>query len=116
METDGPLRCASLPLPHGAARTPRTCTLPRAPIRGGGRRWRYGTPMGRPPVSSEERVATAVRFPKSLHQRLHGAATDRDVSVNLLVTKAVALYLDRLPGLETVLEPQHGDTPADATT
>ncbi len=63
----------------------------------------YGAGMGRPRVCDEPRIATAVRLPESLHQRLHDAATDRDVSVNLLVTRAIGEYLDRLPSAEQTL-------------
>jgi hypothetical protein len=62
--------------------------------------------MGRPRVSAERRIATAVRLPESIHRRLHLAASDRDVSVNLLVTKAVDDYLQRLPSADTVLSPE----------
>lgn len=41
-------------------------------------------------------MATAVRLPASVHGRLHEAATDRDVSANLLITRAVTEFLDRL--------------------
>lgn len=41
-------------------------------------------------------MATAVRLPVSVHERLHDAAADRDVSANLLVTRAVTEFLDRL--------------------
>lgn len=59
--------------------------------------------MGRPRISSEPRIATAVRLPQSLHRRLQVAASDRDVSANLLITKAVDEYLDRLPSTDKVL-------------
>jgi predicted HicB family RNase H-like nuclease len=59
--------------------------------------------VGRPRTSEEKRVATAVRLPESVHRRLHEAAADRDVSVNLLVTRAVGEYLDRLPPADVVL-------------
>ncbi len=62
--------------------------------------------MGRPKLHEEPRVTTAVRIPKSLHQRLHKAAAERDVSVNRLVTRAVSDYLDRLPDADTSLDPQ----------
>ena len=52
--------------------------------------------MTRPRVYNEARVATAVRLPESLHKRLQQVAEDRDVSANLLITKAVGDYLDRL--------------------
>ena len=53
--------------------------------------------MPRPRTYEEPRVATAVRLPESIHRRLHDAATDRDVSANLLVIRAVSELLDRLP-------------------
>lgn len=42
------------------------------------------------------RTATAIRFPDDLHAQLVQAAQERDVSVNLLVVKAVADFLPRL--------------------
>jgi predicted HicB family RNase H-like nuclease len=42
-------------------------------------------------------VTTAVRLPASLHDHLRDCALERDVSVNLLVTRAVEAYLDQLP-------------------
>ena len=59
--------------------------------------------MSRPRTFDEKRVATAVRLPESVHRRLHQAATERDVSANLLVTRAVCDYLDRLPSPNDVL-------------
>ena len=53
--------------------------------------------MGRPKTYDEPRVATAIRLPVSLRTDLQAAATERDVSVNFLVTRAVADYLRRLP-------------------
>ena len=47
-------------------------------------------------------MTTAVRLPTSLHDRLRDCALERDVSVNLLVTKAVEAYLDQLPPLDEV--------------
>ena len=43
------------------------------------------------------KVTTAVRFPQELHDRLTRESEQRDVSINLLVTKAVQRYLDQLP-------------------
>jgi predicted transcriptional regulator len=59
--------------------------------------------MSRPRTFDERRVATAIRLPESVHRRLREAATDRDVSANLLVTRAVCEYLDRLPSAADVL-------------
>ena len=61
--------------------------------------------MARPRTCDEPRIATAVRLPESVHRRLHEAANDRDVSANLLVTRAVTEYLDRLPSADDELEP-----------
>lgn len=46
--------------------------------------------------SARIRSATAIRFDVDLHQRLAIAAEEREVSVNFLVNKAVAEFLDRL--------------------
>lgn len=59
--------------------------------------------VGRPKTYGEDRVATAVRLPVSVHERLRRAADDRDVSANLLVTRAVTEYLDRLCGVDALL-------------
>lgn len=59
--------------------------------------------MARPSTQPEPRIPTAVRFPRDLHRRLHQVAAERAVSANLLVTRAVEEYLDRLPSLaETI--------------
>ena len=55
--------------------------------------------MGRPRIHEEPRVATAIRLPTSLRDELRTVAAERDVSVNLLVTRAVVDYLRRLPSL-----------------
>ena len=46
--------------------------------------------------TSIERVSTAVRLPVDLHAELQRQADERDVSVNFLVTRAVAKYLGEL--------------------
>lgn len=51
--------------------------------------------MGRP-REYENRVTTAVRFPRELADQLHEAAQARDVSVNWLVNRAVVDLLARL--------------------
>jgi predicted HicB family RNase H-like nuclease len=56
--------------------------------------------MARPKLYEENRVPTAVRIPASLHQQLHDVATERDVSVNLLIVKAIGQYLEHLTPLE----------------
>jgi len=53
--------------------------------------------MSRPRVYDEPRVATAIRLPTSLHEELQSAASERDVSVNFLVTRAVSTFLAQLP-------------------
>ncbi|MEZ5381384.1 MAG: hypothetical protein R2754_06245 [Microthrixaceae bacterium] len=59
--------------------------------------------MGRPRQFDETRVPTAVRLPASLHRHLHQVAEERDVSANLLVTRALEAYLDALPPVEEAL-------------
>jgi hypothetical protein len=61
--------------------------------------------MARPRTYAEKRVATAVRLPESIHHRLREAAFDHDISANLLVTRAIAEFLDRLPTAEAILGP-----------
>lgn len=64
--------------------------------------------MGRPRIYDEPRVATAIRLPTSLRDELQAAAAERDVSVNLLVTRAVRDYLGRLPSFsDAPSEPRH---------
>jgi len=53
--------------------------------------------MSRPRVYDEPRVATAIRLPTSLHEELQTVASQRDVSVNFLVTRAVSTFLAELP-------------------
>jgi predicted HicB family RNase H-like nuclease len=52
--------------------------------------------MARPRKYEEKRVATAVRLPVSVHERLQAAADEREVSVNYLVVRALSRYLDEL--------------------
>ena len=52
--------------------------------------------MARPRVYEENRVTTALRLPESLHDRLRDQADRRDVSVNLLATKAIRDFLEQL--------------------
>lgn len=59
--------------------------------------------MARPKVYDEPRVSTAVRFPSALHDRLRREAESRQVSVNFLVERAVADFLDRLPAVDDVI-------------
>jgi predicted transcriptional regulator len=56
--------------------------------------------MGRPKLYPDQRVATAIRLPPDLHQALRREAAERDVSVNLLVTRAVTEFVGRLHGTE----------------
>jgi len=59
--------------------------------------------MGRPKICEEPRVATAIRLPVSVRDELLAAATERDVSVNFMVTRAVVQYLSRLPAIDSQL-------------
>ncbi len=53
--------------------------------------------MGR--SSLGKRVTTAIRIPEDLHARLDATATERDVSINYLVVRAIERYLDSIPPL-----------------
>jgi hypothetical protein len=64
--------------------------------------------MSRPKIYDEPRVATAIRLPSSLHGELQSAASERDVSVNFLVTRAVSTFLAQLP-------PPGDDLPPDTS-
>ncbi len=52
--------------------------------------------MARPKVHHEERVTTAFRLPKELHEKLTEAAAERDLSANFLAVKALEEFLDNL--------------------
>lgn len=56
-------------------------------------------------MKTEKRVATAVRFPESLHHQLQDQADLRDVSVNFLVVRAVTKYLQNPPNPLALEEP-----------
>lgn len=49
-----------------------------------------------PRPASANRVSTAIRFDTELWQRLAAAAEERDVSINWMVNRAVAVWLERL--------------------
>ena len=99
---------SSSPTACACARSPELVRRgARVPARENPREGRLGRVrsevMGRPRTFDEPRVATAVRLPASVHRRLQDAARDRDVSVNLLVTRAVCELLDRLPTVDEEL-------------
>lgn len=52
--------------------------------------------MSRPKTHKTKRTSTAIRFPDHIHQRLIEAAAEWELSVNWLVNRAVADFLDRL--------------------
>ena len=56
----------------------------------------YGHLMARPKVHLEERVTTAFRLPKALHEQLQQAAAERDLSANYLAVKALEEFLANL--------------------
>lgn len=60
--------------------------------------------MARPRVYDERRVTTALRLPESLHERLRSIAHERDVSANLIATKAIKAYLDQLEPVDVSTE------------
>ena len=54
------------------------------------------------PREYDQRTSTKIRFAPDLLERLRQEAGRRDVSVNLLVNKAVAHYLDRLTPMDAL--------------
>lgn len=62
-----------------------------------------------------ERHNTAIRFPLDLHERLTKAAADRGVSMNWLVNKAVADFLDRLIPVEEMVWTRQSSAPDEAS-
>lgn len=70
---------------------------------------------GRPRSEPDDRVTTNVRLPKDLHARLVDAASERQVSANLLMTVAVRELLDRLLPVDDIVWTRRGDMrPSDA--
>lgn len=69
--------------------------------------------MSRPNrLDSAHRTTTAIRFDPELHERLRVAAEEREVSMNFLVVRAVADFLDRLiPVSEIRWTRDNGATP-----
>jgi hypothetical protein len=59
--------------------------------------------MARPKLYEENRIPTAVRIPESLHRRLQLTAAEREISVNLLIIRAIERHLDLLAPLEDEL-------------
>lgn len=53
-------------------------------------------------------MAAAGRLPAPVRRRLHAAAAGRDVSANLLITRAVTEVLDRLIPAQEALSPSAG--------
>jgi len=59
--------------------------------------------MARPKLYEEKRIPTAVRIPESLHHRVQVIAAEREISVNLLIIRAIERHLDQLSPLENEL-------------
>jgi len=70
--------------------------------------------VGRPRVYEEARVATAVRLPRSLHEKLHEAADERQVAANLLIVKALETFLAQLTPVDQLTGPQPPDRVSQA--
>ncbi len=51
-------------------------------------------------MATKKRTTTAIRFPEELHERLKGAADERDLSINYLVVKAVEEFIENLIPVE----------------
>ena len=52
----------------------------------------------------DPRIVTSLRLPTDLHAQLNAAADDRDVSANLLMTRAIERYLRQLPSVDDALD------------
>jgi predicted DNA-binding protein len=62
--------------------------------------------MGRP-RKYDDRVTTAIRLPRDIHERLHELALERDVSVNYLLTRAATTLVDELSGKPVLVSSGH---------
>lgn len=51
-------------------------------------------------ASREDRASTAIRLPRSLLARLDVVCDERMVGRNLVITRAIEMFLDQLPPLE----------------
>lgn len=58
---------------------------------------------GRPATYEDDRVTTAVRLPRALHDRLRATAEERDLSVNWIVNRAIERFLDDLLPVEEMV-------------
>lgn len=58
-----------------------------------------------------ERIHTAIRIPREIHEQLTRAADEREVSVNWLVNRALEDFLPRLVPVEEIqwTRPPGGD-------
>ena len=52
------------------------------------------------PRKYEDRVTTAVRLPRVIHERLQEMAAERDVSVNYLLTRAASNLIEDIGAAE----------------
>jgi predicted HicB family RNase H-like nuclease len=68
--------------------------------------------MGRRPQHDSDRIATAVRIPVDLHERLQREAQARDVSINYLIIRGISLALDRLTPLSATERELQEDAPS----
>jgi predicted HicB family RNase H-like nuclease len=59
--------------------------------------------MPRPKLYQEKRIPTAVRIPESLHRQLQEVADEREVSVNLIIVRAIEKHLEQLPPVDDVV-------------
>lgn len=63
----------------------------------------YPGHMPRPKLYEEKRIPTAVRIPESLHRQLQAVADEREVSVNLIIVKAIEKHLEQLPPVDDLV-------------
>lgn len=54
--------------------------------------------MARPKVHGD-RIATQIRVPVELHERLVAVCEEREITINYLMCKAASVYLDQMQAL-----------------
>jgi hypothetical protein len=59
--------------------------------------------MARPKVHDDDRVTTALRLPKAVHEQLKSAADERGVGVNYLAVRALEEFLTHLVPVDELM-------------
>lgn len=59
-------------------------------------------------VTRKPNVSTAIRIPTDLHGRLLSEASQRELSINFLVVRAIEDYLQRLIPVDVLISTREG--------